>query len=235
LIQIWIARLPERRKELLAANGLLLVALWYFRLNTGNESAAFMLIAILELLLPLPFSLVVAGLFAGDPIMELLQAAPRPAFLALVERILIVLGSGAIVGTIFLILARAWRVYLPMNGLHQVLVWLSPLILLAGVASLGSLARGKVVDGILAVLLVWLASAASRQIVGLFCQEVPVDQACSAALLSPALTSVRPLEPNWLLNRLVWLGTGAVFQGISMRLAGSEERLVKVASSETGE
>jgi len=235
LIQIWMARLPERRKELLAASGLLLAALWYFRLNTGNESAAFTLIIILELLLPLPFSLVVAGIFAGDPVMELLQASPRPAFLALAERSAIVLGSGAIVGAIFLILARAWRVYLPMNGLHQVLIWLSPLILLGGVASLGSLARGKVVDGILAAILLWLASAASRQVVGLFCQDIPVDQACSAALVSPALTSVRPLDPGWLLNRLIWLLMGLFFLGFSTRLAGNEERLVKIASAETSE
>jgi hypothetical protein len=235
LIHIWMARLPERRKELLAATGLLLAALWYMRLNTGNESAAFTLIAILELFLPLPFSLVVAGLFAGDPVMELLQAAPRPAFLALVERIVIVLSSGAGIGAAFLILARAWRVYLPMDGFQQVLIWLSPLILLAGVASLGSLARGKVVDGILAALLAWLASAASRQMVSLFCQEVPLDQACPAALLSPALTSARPLDPNWLFNRFLWFGTGVLFLAASLRLAGNEERLVKVASNEISE
>jgi hypothetical protein len=235
LIQTWMGRLPLRRKELLAATGLLLVALWYFRLNVGNESASFTLIAILELLLPLPFSLVVAGIFAGDPAMELLQAAPRPAFLALMERIAIILGSGAGMGAAFLILARAWRVYLPMDGSHQVLIWLSPLILLAGVASLGSLARGKVVDGILAALLVWLASAASRQVVGLFCQEIPLERACPAALLSPALTSVRPLGPDWLFNRFLWLGTGVVFLAVSLRLAGNEERLVKVASNEISE
>lgn len=230
-----MGRLPERRKELLVATGLLLAALWYFRLNTYNESAYFTLIAILELLLPLPFSLVEAGIFAGDPAMELLQAAPRPAFLALVERSALVLGSGAGMGAAFLILARAWQIYLPMNGFSQVLIWLSPLILLGGVASLGSLARGKVVDGILAVLLVWLASVFSRQLVGLFCQEIPVDQACSAALLSPALTSVRPFDPNWLLNRLIWLVTGLFFLGFSARLAGNEERLVKIAGAETSE
>lgn len=235
MIQIWMGRLPERRKELLAATGLLLAALWYFRLNVGNDSASFTLIAILELLLPLPFSLVVAGIFAGDPAMELLQAAPRPAFLALVERSAIVLGSGAGMGAVFLILARAWQVSLPIDGFYQVLIWLSPLILLGGVASLGSLVRGKVVDGILAVLLVWLASASSRLMAAVFCQDIPMDQACSAALLSPALTSVRPFDPNWLLNRLIWLTTGLFFLGFSALLAGNEERLAKVASSETDE
>jgi hypothetical protein len=227
-----LKHLPGRRLELgltvlLAAGSLALTGL----ARDDPRTSAQLLLTTLELILPLALGIVAAGLLADDPALDLLLSAPQPAPRTLAQRLSIVLGCGLALSLTASWLADRWQIPLPILGVKQLLIWASPTLFLAGVAVAGSLLRGRMLDGLTAVLGAWGATLFSIPVVTQVCAQAPGEH-CAAALLSPAMTHIWPLDPNWLLNRLIWSGLGLLLLGAGLLLAGDEERLVEATRIE---
>ena len=232
-MRIFPKQLPGRRLELgltaLLIAGLL-VLIW---LNREDSTAGPMLVlTIWELLLPLVLGAVAAGLLADDPALDLLLSVPQPAPCILAERIAIVLGYGLVLGLGMQYLAAKWKIPLPIQGVKQALIWTVPSVFLMGIATTASLVRGRAMDGLTAVLGTWAAMLLTIPFIGQACALTPGDQPCRVALLSPALTLIRPTDANWSLNRLIWLSLGILLLGIGLLLACDEERLVEASRAE---
>jgi hypothetical protein len=220
--------LPVRRLELglttLFVLGLLLVVRWTRDQQPGPAVA----LVTLEVLLPLAVGVTAAGLLAGDPALDLLLSVPQPVTCTLAERLAVVLGWGGLLGLVVQALIGAWEIPLPVQGLSRVWIWVAPALLLTGVATASALVRGHWMDGLMAVMgaLGWALLA--MPYVGAACPEGPAAR-CALALATPAMTLLRPTDPLWPLNRLIWSVIGLLLLATSLALAGCEERLVEAA------
>ena len=218
--------LPGRRLELgltvLSIVGLSIL-IWWRREDPAMRSA--LVLTTLELMLPLGLGIVTAGLLADDPALDLLLSVPQPAPRTLTQRLGIVLGCGLALSLAVQGLADLWGIPLPIRGLQQILIWATPTSFLTGIAVASSLVRGRMSDGLTAVLGAWGAMLVSIPIVDRACLLL-AGKRCVGALFCPALTQIRPLDGNWALNRLIWLSAGLLLLGIGLALAGDEERLV---------
>lgn len=220
--------LPERRLELglvtLLVLGLLIPIWWTRDQQTGSVLA----LVTLELFLPLGVGVVAADLLAGDPALDLLLSTPQPASRTLARRLVVVLGWGGVLGSTVQGMVDMWEIPLSVQGLSQVLIWTTPTLFLTGVATAGALVRGHVTDGLIGVLGVLGWTLLIMPYIGHVCAQMPSEQ-CAVALVTPAMTLMRPLDRYWPLNRLIWLIAGLLLLAAGLALTSREERLVRAA------
>lgn len=225
---ILIRRLPVRRVELLFSLAAVLGSgslVWVAR--PAGELSSWLALFILEALLPLAFGAVAAGLLAGDPAVELLLTAHRPAWVILAERLVYLLGVGGLTGLALHLTLRQWEVALPKESTDQLFIWLSPLVFCIGLGSAAALLRGRMLDGALAVILAVSAALLTLTQIPQLCPQASQQLACPGWLLSPTMTIGAAIDRYWGLNRLVWLAVGVGLLALSLRLARREEPLLQ--------
>lgn len=221
--------LPGRRRELVLVTllyiGLLSVAVWQ---RSSAEGLSIVLFT-LEFGLPVTLSIVASGLIANDPVLDLLLSVSQPSSRTLAQRLAALLGYGLLLAALML-LAAAWlELNVPIAGIGAVLIWATPTALFVGVATAGSLLRGRMLDGVVLTL-----STSWMTLLSLTVQsDCPLDpgHACHAALVTPLMTLARPHDPLWLANRLLWLAVGGGLVVAGLRLVQQEERLVMAAQA----
>jgi hypothetical protein len=224
-----IKRLPNRRVELLFQ--LLLVSGFiglagFLKSQWAGELAYWMAMLTLELLMPVGSGLVAAGLLAGDPALDILLSAHRPAWLVLVERLLIIGSIGFLSGSVALLLAQRWELMIPRSGTDQVFIWLSPMVFCMGLSSTVALLRGRMLDGVLVTFGAMGVSLIALPQIPNLCALSAQGADCLWWLASPLMTMGNPQAALWPLNRLIWLGLGAVLLALSLKLAQREEPLL---------
>jgi hypothetical protein len=203
----------------------LLIPIWWTR---EQQTGPLLALLMLELLLPLCVGAVAAGLLAGDPTLDLLLSAPQPLWRTLARRLAVVLGWGAVLGLIVQGGIDMWELPLAVQGLSKVLIWATPMLFLTGVATAGALVRGQVTDGLIAILAMLGWALFIMPYIRRVCAQAPSEQ-CAAALVTPAMTLMRPLDRYWPLNRLIWLIAGLLLLAAGLALTSREERLVQGA------
>ena len=224
-------RLPDRHVELLVLALLSLGAICLQWLMRSQAEASRLAIIALEIMLPVGGGLVVPGLLAEDPALELLLSAPRPTRRTLAERVALALGISAFLTASLNLLAGRWGILIPHTGARQLLIWISPLVFFSGLSSAAALLRGRTLDGSLAVLGVCGFFLITTPLLLSACADLQGD-ACPWALFTPLLTYLQPQAPAWLASRLLWLCLGFLLLLISLRLSGREELLIQTLQPE---
>jgi hypothetical protein len=232
--------LPFRRVELLVTLILLLAALGlsaYVRSEMDPQGAAFIVVIILELILPVGMGLLASGLLAGDPALDIVLSAHRPAWQVLAERLVFIAGVAGLFAWAASALAAYEGLLLPKEGAARGYIWLSPLVFNLGLGSAVSLLRGKMLDGALAVLggmgaSLMLLPLISRQCAARQCAAHAPQAPCMYWLSSPMMTLANPGDLYWPLNRLLWLCVGLGLLALSLRLTQRKERLLHEAAPE---
>ena len=230
-----LRRLPSRRVELLISLLLLLGCLalaGFLRDPYVNDAATLLILIILEVILPIGIGLLSAGLLAGDPALDLLLSAHRPAWQVLLERLLFLGAIGALFGSAALVAAERWALPLPKEGSARLYIWLSPVVFYMGLSSAVSLLRGRMQDGVLAVLGSMGVSVMLMSQIPRLCEGNLPGMPCIGWLASPMMTLGNPGDAYWPLNRLLWLGLGLALLALSLRLAQREEALLHEVSNE---
>ncbi len=226
--------LPYRRVELLVTLLLALACLGlagFVRAEMSDAAALLLLLITLEIIVPVGMGLLSAGLLAGDPALDILLSAFRPARQVLVDRYLFIGAVAALVCNAALALAVSWHLMLPKDGSAQQFIWLSPLVFNLGLASSVALLRGRMLDGVLTVLGVMGLSLMSLPQMPILCTGSPPG-ACIWWLANPLMTLGNPADAYWPLNRLLWLFLGAGLLALSFRLARREEALLHEVAGE---
>jgi hypothetical protein len=225
-----LRRFPARRTELL---GCLLVLLGMLAgvgaLRQQMDLASLLALFTLELLLPLGMGLMAAGCLAGDPILEILLTAHRPAWQVLVERLAFLLALGGLLGWMALRLMERWQVPLPIRAEDRLFIWLSPLLFCLGLGSAIALLRGRMLDGGLMVITLMGGSLVTVPFVTHGCAATPPGGLCVWWLVNPLATLGGGLGHVWSFNRLLWLGMGVGLLTLSINLARREEALLPAA------
>jgi hypothetical protein len=198
----------------------------FLKSQWAGELAYWMALLTLELLLPLGTGLLAAGLLAGDPVLDILLSAHRPAWQVLVERLLIIGCIGFVSGGASLLLAQRWELMIPRMGTDQVFIWLSPMVFCMGLSSTFALLRGRMLDGVLATLGTMGVSLIALPQIPRVCAGSAQGADCMWWLASPLMTMGNPLTDLWPLNRLIWLGLGVLLIALSLKLAQREEPLL---------
>lgn len=230
-----LRRLPFRRVELLISLLLLLGCLAlaaFVRDPFAIQAAALLILILMEVILPLAVGLLSAGLLAGDPALDILLSAHRPAWQVLLERLLFLGAVGVLFGSAALVAAQHWALPLPQEGSARLYIWLSPMLFYMGLASAVSLLRGRMQDGVLAVLGSMGASVMLISQIPRLCEGNPPGSPCIGWLASPMMTLGSPGDAYWPVNRLLWLGLGLVLLALSLRLTQREEALLHEVSNE---
>lgn len=225
-----LSRFPARRSELL---GCLVVLLGMLAgvgaLREQMDLASLLALFTLELLLPLGMGLMAAGCLAGDPILEILLTAHRPAWQALAERLAFLLALGGLLGWTALRLLERWQVPLPIRAEDRLFIWLSPLFFCLGLGSAIALLRGRMLQGGL-VVIAWMGgSLIAVPITTRGCAGISSDAICGWWLLNPLATLGGGLGLVWPFNRLMWLSIGVSLLILSLYLARREETLLNAA------
>jgi len=227
--------LPARRVELLVS---LLLILGCFGLTSflhgqfANDDALLLILITLEIILPLAMGVLSAGLLAGDPALDILLTAHRPAWQTLLDRLLFIGCLGVLLSCITLALAAYWDLPLPKVGSEPIFIWLSPMIFYMGLSSAVALLRGRMLDGAVAALgIMGISVMMLMQIPRLCTGNAPGDP-CIGWLASPMMTLGNPGDAYWPLNRLIWLFIGFALLGLSLKLARREEPLLHEISEE---
>jgi len=225
-----LRRFPARRAELLGCLFVLLGMLaGVGALRQQMDLTSLLALFTLELLLPLGLGLMAAGCLAGDPILEILLTAHRPAWQVLVERLAFLLALGGLLGWMALRLMERWQVPLPIRAEDRLFIWLSPLIFCLGLGSAIALLRGRMLDGGLMVITLMGGSLIAVPLTTRGCAGIPSDAICGWWLLNPLATLGGGLGLVWSFNRLLWLGIGAGLLVLSIFLARREEALLPAA------
>lgn len=198
-------------------------------LRQQMDIASLLALFTLELLLPLGFGLMAAGCLAGDPILEILLTAHRPAWQVLVERLTFLLALGGLLGWMALRLIQLWKVPLPIPSEDRFFIWLSPLFVCLGLGSAIALLRGRMLDGGLVVIALMGGSLIAVPLTIRGCAGITSDAICGWWLLNPLATLGGGLGMVWSFNRLLWLGIGAILMVFSLSLARREEALLPAA------
>jgi hypothetical protein len=221
--------LPGREWELLLVTLLYTGLLGLAASRSDEGEAVGILLVTLELGLPLVLSMVAARLMANDPVLDLLLSVAQSASKTLAQRLAVLLGYGLLLAVLMLLAVR-WRgLALPIAGARAVLIWAAPTALFVGVATVGALLRGRMLDGVALAFGTWGLALFSPGILS----ACPVEpgRACYAALATPVLTLLRPEDPLWLANRVLWLGVGCMLLTAGLWLVRQEERLVTAAKA----
>ncbi len=228
-----LARFPYRRFELAFGAGLVLACCALIGVaREVKDLAAILSLLALELILPAAMGLVSSGLLAGDPALEIVLSAHRPAWQILAERLMILVGVAAGLGTVLLGLARLWNLPLPKDAGDQIFIWLSPVTFSLGLANAVALLRGHALDGVIAVIGVMGASLLALLAIPQMCAGTPNGEMCAWWLASPLMTLGGSSDPGWPLNRLAWLGLGLGLLAASFGLAQREEVLAHPGTGE---
>jgi hypothetical protein len=185
---------------------------------------------LVELGVPVALGIVAAGLMANDPVLDLLLSVAQPPPRTLAERLTALLGYGLLLALLALLVARRLGLPLPVTDARALLIWVAPALLFTGIATVGALARGRMLDGV-ALVLGAGGLALLTLTIGADCPPDPAS-ACRAALLVPLMTLLRPHDPLWPANRLLWGGIGCALLLAGLWLVRQEERLVTVPRSE---
>lgn len=230
-----LRRLPVRRIEFLFSLLLILGMLGIARLAQAQhlpELAFWLVQLILEFVIPVATGVIAAGLLAGDPALDLVLSAHRPAWQALAERLLFLGCIGTSLGTVTILLAENWGLALPKDGPDRIFIWLSPLIFCMGLSSASALLRGRMVDGVLATM-GWMGlSLILLPQIPRGCAENLSGNACAWWLVSPLMTLGDAQDAFWPLNRLLWFGLGTLLLVTSFLWVQREEQLLHESPSQ---
>lgn len=227
-----LGRFPNRRPEVLVVLLLSLASLGLQWVMRYQEEATGLSLATMEFLLPLQMGIIAAGLVADDPAVELLLTSPRPVYRTLAERMGILLGLALFLGAAVQLLARGWGIRFPIEGLKLAFAWLSPTLFCTGIAGAVALLRGRMLDGAMACLLWSGFSIVSIPLMNLGCPAPSVKLGCALISYHPLLTMIRPLDPNWIVNRLIWLDLGVLLIWVCLALVRREEPFLQATAAE---
>ena len=149
-----IRRLTFRRLEM-SFGSVVIIGLTGLMWQKGaSEEGIWIAIFILEFMLPITAGMITSGLLAGDPVIELLMSASRSAARILLERLTTVVGLGSLLAGLVMFVAKLRLISLPQPGIEGLFTWLSPMLFFAGVGTTGALLRGRMVDGVIAVIVI---------------------------------------------------------------------------------
>lgn len=169
--------------------------------------------------LPVIGGLAAAGIVVDDPALELQLSLPTTFRLTMLRRLALALGWTSLIGlTCAVTLAASGRLAWPISPLEDQLIWLAPLLWLAGLGAALSLALGATAAGSSLVGMVWVLELA----MGAGLAQVPA--------LRPVLLFLRydpAIATDWLANRLTLLALAAVGLGSAAWLLGRPERLLR--------
>jgi hypothetical protein len=182
----------------------------------------------LELLLPPIIGMVAAGLLAGDAALDLLLSVPTPAPYILLRRLAVLLVFLVVLAGLVQGLSGLWTIQLPVKGAAQLLIWTTPSLLYVGLGTAAALVRGRMLDGVGAVMGVWVMTLITISMITDLCAPLQ-GQSCAAAVVSPAMSYFRSQDPNWPLNRVGYAVVGIALICLGLFLSSNEERLIDAA------
>ncbi len=173
----------------------------------------------LGVVLPLLGGVLAAYAFLDDPALELHFAAPKPDWLALVERLGVILAEIATA-------ALAYQVYVALLGIdlshlgglaERQLTWLVPTLALVGLGCFGSFALAQTTGGALLVGMVWIVQIILH---GWF----PAQEATRPFFLF--LRVFASGSPDLAANQVTLLGIGIVLLASAWALIKKQERYI---------
>ena len=227
--QLWLIRwLPNHQLDLL------LTAIWGFGMIGviwvyQDTIPSLLLLATMELLLPSILSILAAGLIINDPVLDILLSVSQPIWHTIMQRFLLICAIAGLLGVTYQILANTWVKEMPILGWQQTLIWGAPTLFYMGLATIVAIIRGYT-NALVVALGFWGVNLLSLALIPTACRSVALNQTCWSAVISPVLTLLRPQDPNWLLNRFIWLSIGLLCLLGTLVLARREERLITAAS-----
>lgn len=197
------------------------VALALTQQAAGNRTAVAPLLSVSLDVMPLMAGFGAAALVA-DPALELQLSMPTSFPLTVLRRLLLSAAWPALLAATFEVALwltgrRLWTPVVPLDEL----VWLAPLVALAGLGLAGAatLRSMAAASGLVAVF--WLA------------QELLAASIARAPWLQPVWLFYRyapGTEAAWLLNRMVLLGAGVILCALAFQLLQRTESLIAMGS-----
>jgi len=169
--------------------------------------------------LPVIGGLGAASIVVSDPALELQLSLPTPFRQTVLRRLALALGWMGLLGLgCTLALAASGRLVWPVPPLANQLLWLAPLLWLAGLGAALSLAMGTAAAGTSLVGLVWVLELALG------------NSLAQVAVLRPVLLFLR-FDPargaDWMVNRLTLLALAVIWLGWVVWLLGRPEQLLR--------
>ena len=187
----------------------------------GDTTTARILIAALEMAIPLVAAVACASLVGRDPAVELQLAAPTPYRITLLRRMAVTLIWAAAVAApaAAALIVTGWWARWPENHgpVTGQLTWVAPTLGLSGLGfAAAAVFRGPAAAGAL-VTTVW----AIQQFFGDLVQEHRPGR-----LLYLFATTQGTVPGDWTANRLSLLAAGAGFTALALVVLGRSERLI---------
>ena len=197
-----------------ALAGLAALATW-----TGMGGQADRILSEVLDVLPVIGGIGAASIVTGDPALELQLSLPTVFRLTMLRRLALALGWTSLLGLgCALWLAASGRLTWPISPFGDQLIWMAPMLWLAGLGEALSLAMGAAAPGSSLVGMVWVLELA----LGTSLAELPA--------LRPVLLFLR-FDPahaaDWTVNRLTLLALAALGLGLAAWLLGRPEWLLR--------
>jgi len=169
--------------------------------------------------LPMIGGIGAASIVAGDPAVELHLTLPAEFRATMSRRLLLALGWISLLGLGFTdALAASNRLVWPVSPLGNELIWMAPMLRLAGAGATLSLVNGTAAAGSSLVGMIWVLQLAFDRSLA----QVPA--------LRPVLLFIRfdaATPADWTENRLTLLGLSVVLLGFTVWLLGRSETLLR--------
>lgn len=188
----------------------------------GDTTTARILLAALEMAVPLAAGVACASLVGRDPAAELQLAAPTPYRVTLLRRMAVTLVWTAVVAalTAAALIATGWWARWPAShgAFAGQLTWVAPTLGLSGVGfAAGAVFRSPAAAGALVTTL-W---AIQEFFAGV------AQQHLSGRLLYLFATTRGAVPGDWTANRLTLLGVGVALIAVASVVLGRSERLIR--------
>ncbi|GGN44134.1 putative outer membrane lipoprotein [Actinoplanes campanulatus] len=187
----------------------------------SDTTTARILLGGLEMAVPLAAAVVCSTLIGQDPAREVQLTVPTPYRITLLRRMIVVLSWTAAVAVLAaaVLIVTGWWARWPQNhgAFAGQLTWLAPMLGLSGLGfAAGAVLRSPAAAGAI-VTTVW----AIQQ----FFADA-VQEHLPGRLLYLFATTRGAATDDWLANRLVLVGAGAVLVALALILLGRPERLI---------
>ncbi|MCC5581322.1 hypothetical protein IMZ11_37530 [Microtetraspora sp. AC03309] len=197
------------------------LAIFGARLGSRESNTAFMLLASLEMAIPLMTGMAAASSLGRDHAVELQLTMPVGYRSTLLRRLAVTVGwTGlcALAGSALLAVGGWWELVPGApRGLAVQLTWLAPALWLAALGLLASAAFGGTVAATTTVAFVWVAEQVFAG---------PLQASLPSRLLYLFATTRGTVPDDWTANRIVLLCTAIPLVAAAWLLLGHAERVL---------
>lgn len=187
---------------------------------------------VVEMGVPLAVGIVAAGLVSTDPLLELQLSLPTAFRVTLARRVGLLLawaGGLAVVGTTALILAGGW----PGRRIdaQTQLVWLAPMMLLAGLGLAAAALMGRGIVGTATVGALWILQVVTPTVFVAHRSGRLLYLFANGRVPGAPYTAHGRLTSVWAQDRVVLLAVGLGLAAVAWVALRSPERLLRGAQS----